>query len=203
MRPVKKDPVTGRMYQRTGADVGLEDERLGTPEQRLSSALYSGGRNVGDLTDLLSAMGTSPRPTSLAFYNMTPEESNREYHYRSPAAGRSYVSRNGMTMYQPMSETEGEYLGSGRLPTMEDARSILGNGTASNSQFRNVATMLRDPAVMQYFMDMYGKAGRSYNPNTVKLGYGGNRDTERSTGSYGVNHLWVGMDKCDRGENCP
>lgn len=203
MRPVKKDPITRRMYQRTGADVGLEDERLGTPEQRLSDALYSGGRNAGDLMDLLSAMGTPPRQSSLAFYNMSPEESNREYHYRAPARGRAYMSGNGMTMYQPMSETEGEYLGSGRLPTMGDVASILGPSGASNSQLRNVSTMLRDPAVMQYFMDIYGEAGRSYNPNTVKLGYGGNRDPQRSTGSQGVNHLWVGMDKSDRGENCP
>lgn len=203
MRPIKKDPVTGRMYQRTGADVGLEDERLGTPEQRLSDALASGGKDTGDLIDLLSAISTPQRSKSLAFYDMSPEESNRQYYYRSPAAGRSYVSGNGMTMYQPASENEGEYLGSGRLPNIEDVRSILGGGSASNSQLRKVATLLRDPAVMQYFMDIYGKAGKSYKPNTTKLGYGGNRDTERSTGSYGVNHLWVGMDKCDRGENCP
>jgi len=201
MLPIKKDPVKNRMYNR-------RDENMGTPEQRLGDALQSGGKDVNDLMDLLSAMNSQRRegPSLFSLYNMTPEErerDEREYYDRSPSRGRSYMSGNGMTMYQPESENEGEYLGSGRLPTVSDVESILGRGAASSSQMRNVSKLFRDPAVMQYFMDIYGEAGRSYRPNTANLKYGGNRGTERSTGSQGVNHLWCGMDKSDRGENCP
>jgi len=141
----------------------------GTAEQRLGDALVSGGRDTGDLMTLLGAMrgGRYTKPSGFNI-DFSPEEDY--YNRRSEPSGRAYLSGTETPLYQPASEKEGMYEGTGRAITGEDVLSIMGsNASVSNSQLSKVAKLLRDPAVLQYFMDIYGEAGEERRPDIVTL----------------------------------
>ena len=170
MIPIKKkdknkDPERARYAARS--------QEYGTAEQRLGDALVSGGRDVGDLTTLLGAMNSPtyvrPLTSSFSFGGEDPDDSGY-YMRRSRPSGRAYLSGNGMPMYQPASEEEGMYEGAGRAITSGDVLGIMGsNASVPNSQLSKVSKLLRDPAVLQYFMDIYGEAGQARRPDTVTL----------------------------------
>ena len=175
MLAVKKPILTRKRY-------APRDEVYGTAEQRLGDALVSGGKDVGDLMDLLSVMGTTA-PQKQSGFNINFDASPDDYYNPiNTAAGFSYVGESGQSMYQPPSVEEGKYLGTGRMPTADDVWDIAGTTTASSSQMRNAAKLMRDPAVMQYFMDMYSEPAKAYSPNTVTLRNKAG-STERSEGS--------------------
>ena len=164
MLAVKKPIINRKRYS-------PRDEVYGTSEQRLGDALVSGGSGVGDLMDILSVMGVSPqeKPVGGGFninFNTSPDE---YYNPRHTASGHSYVGDSGQAMYQPLADNGTEYLGTGRMPTAADVWDIAGTTTAKNSQMTNVAKLMRDPAVMQYFMDMYSGPAKAYSPNTITL----------------------------------
>lgn len=173
---------------------------LGTPEQRLGDALVSGDKDVGDLMTLLSVMGSgeyvSPSPFNIDF---NANESDY-YEPRSTSRGRAYVSPVGTSMYQPPSKEEGEYQGSGRAPTRDDVMEILGSTTAKNSDLSKVARLLRDPAVLNYFMDLYDEAGTARKPDTVKL----KNKEQKTSGRDGCNtiHLVKGKPVIKRDPSC-
>ena len=181
------------------------DEERGTNVQRLVDAMQSQGASAGDMMDLLSSMraGTGESaPVSfrmpdsmLSEEELAARREEQEAAARAEAArttddkGRVFIDASGRAMYQPPSGQEGRFMGTGRLPSASDVMTITGGSSQMRpSQERNVAKLLQDPAVMQYFMDIYGEAGRAYKPNTVRLKYGGDRDPKRSTGGA-VGHM--------------
>ena len=141
-------------------------EKEQTPEQKLVQALRSQGRGAEDLMYMLSAMRSpTEQERRTAMFSDTPVG------YESP--GRAYRGSGDKVYYQPADE-QGELIGTGRLPTTEDMRAITGGrGELSSKGEREVAQMLRDPAVMRFFMDVYGEAGKARNPRTSSLS-GGN-----------------------------
>lgn len=170
MIPIKKNkPILPER-----ARYAARSDVYGTAEQRLGDALVSGGRDVGDLTTLLGAMNSPtyvrPLTSSFSFGGEDPDDSGY-YMSRSKPSGRAYLSGNGMPLYQPASEKEeGMYEGTGRAITSEDVLGIMGsNASVPNSQLSKVSKLLRDPAVLQYFMDIYGEAGQARRPDTITL----------------------------------
>lgn len=176
MLAIKKPIISRKRYS-------PRDEVYGTAEQRLGDALVSGGRDVGDLTNLLSVMGTVAPQKQSGFsinFDASPDD---YYNPANTAAGFSYVGGSGQSMYQPPSVEEGKYLGTGRMPTADDVWDIAGTTTATKSQMTDAAKLLRDPAVMQYFMDMYSEPAKAYSPNTVALkNRGGGNERNKDQG---------------------
>lgn len=140
------------------------EESEQTPEQKLVQALASQGRGSEDLMYLLSAMRSStPQEKRAAMFS-------GDSAYEAP--GRAYRVSGDRAMYQPATE-EGELMGTGRLPTKEDVRSITGGrGQLSSKAQSEVAKMLRDPAVMRFFMDVYGEPGKARRVRTASLSGG-------------------------------
>lgn len=136
-----------------------------TPEQKLVQALRSQGRGAEDLMYMLSAMRSpTEQERRTAMFSDAPAG------YESP--GRAYRASGDRVYYQPANE-EGELLGTGRIPTASDMRAITGGrGELSSKAEREVTQMLRDPAVMRFFMDVYGEAGKARNPRTSSLSGG-------------------------------
>lgn len=203
MNLLKGDPIKAKRYRRFKGDNTSIDDR-GTPEQRLGDALVNQGRDTGDLLDLLSSQGSKEYIRELPSFgfNFGEEETDSpEYYYSSPGRGRAFVGGNGMTMYQPPSKEEGQYQGTGRAVLPDDLEYIMGgNSPASSSQLRNAAQMLRDPAIMQYFMDIYSEAGRARKPNTITL----KPKKQKTSGSGGCNtlHIVDGKPRWKRDSSC-
>lgn len=156
MRIKKEDPY-GPKYREAG-----ESEQ--TPEQKLVQALASQGRGAKDLMYLLSAMRSStPQEQRAAMFTGQPVYS---------APGRAFRGLGDRVMYQPANE-EGELEGTGRAIGRGDVRTITGGrGELSSRGETEVAKMLRDPAVMRFFMDVYGEPGKARKPRTASLSGG-------------------------------
>lgn len=153
MRGKKEDPYDPK-YREAGASEQ-------TPEQKLVQALASQGRGSKDLMYLLSAMRSpTPQEQRAAMFTGEPVYS---------APGRAFRGPNDMVMYQPANEA-GELEGTGRIVSSRDVRTITGGrGELSSRGEIEVANMLRDPAVMRFFMDVYGEAGKARKPNVTSL----------------------------------
>jgi len=138
---------------------------LGTAEQRLVGALQSQGVGAEGLMYLLSSMRSpSDQERMNAMFSDRPE-------YTAP--GRAYRTESGAVRYQPPSDIEGEYLGEGRRITKEDVAEITGGRAETKERGQiAVAKMLEDPAVLRYFMDIYGKAGEAFSPRLAKISRG-------------------------------
>lgn len=138
-----------------------EEENAQTPEQKLVQALYSAGGDSGDLLSLLGAMRSeSNLEKRQAMFN--------DQAYSGPS-GRAYIGSMDKAYYQPQNE-QGEYIGTGRLATAGDVQAITGGrAPMSKSELSKVSRMLHDPAIMQFFMDIYGKAGKARKPNVTTL----------------------------------
>lgn len=139
-------------------------EKEQTPEEKLVQALRSQERGAGDLLTLLQAMRS---PTEIerraAMFSGEPL-------YESP--GRAFRGPGDRVLYQPATE-EGELEGTGRAIGRGDVRTITGGrAELSGRQETDVARMLRDPAVMRFFMDVYGEAGKARRPRTATLSGG-------------------------------
>ena len=141
-----------------------------SPEERLVDAIASQDRGSESLLYLLESM-------------RTPTDMERRAEMFDPSRrfnplGRAF-EKSGKAMYQRPSETEGKYIGSGGLPTSKDVSEITGGrGDTSSRGQAQVAKMLRDPAVMRYFMDLYGESGKQRKVNTVSLGGRGQSDSK-------------------------
>lgn len=154
-KPSNKDPY-GPKY--------TEEENTQTPEQKLVQALASQGRGAKDLMYLLSAMRSStPQEQRAAMFTGEPVYS---------APGRAFRAAGDRVLYQPATE-EGELEGTGRAIGRGDVRTITGGrGEISSRAEIEVAKMLRDPAVMRFFMDVYGEPGKARKPRTASLSGG-------------------------------
>ena len=135
-----------------------------TPEQKLVQALRSQGRGAEDLLTLLQAMRSpTEQERRTAMFSGEPT-------YESP--GRAFRGPGGRVLYQPATE-EGELEGTGRAIGRGDVRTITGGrAELSGRQETDVARMLRDPAVMRFFMDVYGGAGKARKPKVATLSGG-------------------------------
>ena len=132
-----------------------------SPEERLSGALRSQGRGPQDLLYMLESMRS---PTAVERRTQMFDPSARF----SPR-GRAF-EKDGSVRYQAPSEVEGEYRTQGVIPSRGDISGITGGrGRTSSKGQIQVAKMLRDPAVMRYFMDLYGKAGKQRKAETASL----------------------------------
>jgi len=143
MIPKKKERIKPRYTE--------AKDREESPEERLSGALRSQGRKPQDLLYMLESM-RSPTAVERRTEMFDPSA-------RFSPRGRAF-DQNGSVRYQAPSETEGEYRTQGVIPSKGDVSEITGGRgeTSSRGQIQ-VAKMLRDPAVMRYFMDLYEKAG--------------------------------------------
>lgn len=150
-------PISPRYKKKEGA--------LGTAEERLVGALQSQGVGAEGLMYLLSSMRSpSDQERMTAMFSDQPE-------YAAP--GRAYRTESGAVRYQPPSDIEGEYLGEGRRITKEDVAEITGGRAETKDRGQiAVAKMLEDPAVLRYFMDIYGKAGEAFSPRLAKISRG-------------------------------
>lgn len=157
-RNYKKGGEVNPKYRKAG-----ESEQ--TPEEKLVQAIRSQGRGAQDLMYMLSAMRSpTEQERRTAMFSETPVG------YESP--GRAYRGSGDNVYYQPANE-EGELMGTGRMPTTEDMRAITGGrGELPSRAEREVTRMLRDPAVMRFFMDVYGEAGKARDPRTSSLSGG-------------------------------
>lgn len=135
-----------------------------TPEEKLVDAIASQGRGAQDLMYMLSSMRSpTEQERRTAMFSGQPV-------YEAP--GRAYRASGDRVYYQPADEA-GELIGTGRLPTSQDVRSITGGrGELSSKAEREVARMLQDPAVMRFFMDVYSEAGKSRKAQTTSLSGG-------------------------------
>jgi len=141
-----------------------------SPEERLSDAIASQGRGSKDLMYMLSAMRS---PTALERKAETFDPS-----LRFTPRGRAF-EKNRKVMYQRPSDVEGKYEGSGGLPTRGDVRKITGGrGYIGSRGETEVAKMLRDPAIIRYFMDLYGEAGKKKRAKTTSLGGGSRKEDD-------------------------
>lgn len=196
----------------------LVDEERGTNVQRLVDAMQSQGASSGDMMDLLLSMRAGTGESAPVSFRMpdsmlSEEElaerraeeeakARAEEAMNTDSKGRVFVDASGRAMYQPPSGQEGRFMGTGRMPSAADVMTITGGDAVMRpSQERNVARMLQDPAVMQYFMDIYGEAGKAYKPNLAKLKYGGDRDPQRSTGGA-VGHMSNRDPRCEWDPSC-
>ena len=165
--------MVAKKYDRGGAikpKYSKAKDKEQSPEERLADAISSQGRGSKDLMYMLSAMRS---PTSQERRSEAFDPSRR---FRPK--GRAF-EKNRKVMYQRPSDIEGEYEGSGALPTRNDFRNITGGrGDISSRGEVEVAKMLRDPAVIRYFMDLYGKPGKQRRANTVSLGGGSRREDD-------------------------
>lgn len=90
-----------------------------------------------------------------------------EPEYQAP--GRAFRGPGDIVLYQPATE-ERELEGTGRAIGRGDVRTITGGrAELSGGQESDVARMLRDPAIMRFFMDVYGEAGKARKPTVSKL----------------------------------
>ena len=65
------------------------------------------------------------------------------------------------------------------LPTRGDVRKITGGrGYIGSRGETEVAKMLRDPAIIRYFMDLYGEAGKKKRAKTTSLGGGSRKEDD-------------------------
>jgi len=153
----KKGDPSGPKYRKAR-------EKEQTPEQKLVQALASQGRSSEDLLTLLQAMRSpTEQERRTAMFSGEPT-------YEAP--GRAFRGTGDRVLYQPATE-EGELEGTGRAIGRGDVRTITGGrAELSSGQETDVARMLRDPAVMRFFMDVYGEAGKARKPRTVKLSGG-------------------------------
>ena len=140
--------MPGASYKK-GGEVNPKYRKAGeseqTPEEKLVQAIRSQGRGAQDLMYMLSAMRS---PTEQE--RRTAMFSDAPVGYESP--GRAYRGSGDNVYYQPANE-EGELMGTGRIPTAEDMRAITGGrGELPSRAEREVTRMLRDPAVMRFFM---------------------------------------------------
>lgn len=163
-----QEPSSPRYFHSAVNAEGMDN--LGTAEQRLGDALVSGGKDTRDLMTLLNVMGIE-QTAPLSGFNIDFGDNAEGAYYEPLAAsrGRAYTGPTGMAMYQPPSEEEGMYEGTGRIPTKEDVKEITGTTTASSSDLTKAAKLLRDPAVLNYFMDLYNEAGDARDPDTITL----------------------------------
>lgn len=153
-RPKKKDQFKPK-YARA-------KDKEQSPEERLADAIASQDRGSESLLYLLESM-RSPTSQERRAEAFDPSR-------RFTPMGRAF-EKSGRAMYQGPSDTEGEYRGSGALPTRQDIAEITGGrGETSSRGEIQVAKMLRDPGVMRYFMDLYGESGKQRKANTVSLG---------------------------------
>ena len=137
-----------------------------TPEEKLSQALRSQGRGSKSLTQLLESMRS---PTEIE-RNTDMFNSSRSF----TPGGRAFQNESGNIRYQPPSDTEGEFLGSGRRVQRGDIPFITGGRSRmSNSSQAAVAKMLEDPAIMRFFMDIYGESGKQKNSRITGLNHKG------------------------------
>jgi hypothetical protein len=161
-RPKKKDRFKPRYAK--------AKDKEQSPEERLVDAIASQDRGSESLLYLLESM-RSPTSEERTAEMFDPSR-------RFTPMGRAF-EKNGRVMYQGPSETEGQYSGSGTLPTRQDIREITGGrGDMSSRGEIQVAKMLRDPGVMRFFMDLYGEAGKKRRANTVSLGGGSRREDD-------------------------
>jgi hypothetical protein len=158
------------MYKKykKGGEVDPKYKKAGeseqTPEQKLVQALRSQGRGAEDLLTLLQAMRSpTEQERRTAMFSDEPT-------YEAP--GRAYRTTADRVLYQPATE-EGELQGTGRAIGRGDVRTITGGRSElSSRQETDIARMLRDPAVMRFFMDVYGEAGKARKPRTATLSGG-------------------------------
>lgn len=157
VKKYKKGGSVDPKYKKAG-----ESEQ--TPEQKLVQALRSQGRGAEDLLTLLQAMRSpTEQERRTAMFSGEPT-------YEAP--GRAFRGPGDRVLYQPATE-EGELEGTGRAIGRGDVRTITGGrAELSGRQETDVARMLRDPAVMRFFMDVYGSAGKARNPRTGTLSGG-------------------------------
>lgn len=162
MSPKKKDRRKPKYAKAEGKEQ--------SPEERLVDAIASQERGPESLLYLLESM-RSPTSTERRAEAFDPSR-------RFTPMGRSF-EKSGRAMYQGPSETEGEYRGSGALPTRQDISEITGGrGEMSSRGEIQVAKMLRDPGVMRFFMDLYGEPGKQRRASTVSLGGGSRREDD-------------------------
>jgi hypothetical protein len=165
--------MIAKKYDRGGSTKPKYSKARGkeqSPEERLSDAIASQGRGAKDLMYMLSAMRS---PTSIERKAEMFDPSRR---FKSK--GRAFEN-NRKAMYQRPSDVEGKYEGSGALPTRKDVRDITGGrGDMGSRVETEVAKMLRDPAVIRYFMDLYGESGKQKRSKTVSLGGRGKSASE-------------------------
>jgi hypothetical protein len=133
-----------------------------SPEEKLAGALRSQERGTDSLLHLLEAMRS---PTEFerradmfnSSSSFTPE-------------GLVFQKESGEIMYQPPSDTEGEYLGSGRRIHKQDIGDITGGRAETTSKGQSeVAKMLQDPAVLRFFMDIYSESGKQKKGKTASI----------------------------------
>ena len=177
-----------------------EITNMGTAEQRLGDALVSGGKDVNDLMTLLNVMGTDEYIAPSAFNIDFGDTEGEYYEPLSQSRGRAYADPTGMAMYQPPSEEEGLYEGTGRTPTKEDVREIAGTTTAKSSDLTKAAKLLRDPAVLRYFMDIENEAGEARDPNIITLKP--KRQKTSGTGGCTTLHIIDGKPKIKIDPSC-
>jgi len=153
MTPKKKDQIKPRYAKAR--------DKEESPEERLSGALRSQGRKPQDLLYMLESM-RSPTAVERRTEMFDPSA-------RFSPRGRAF-EQDGSVRYQAPSETEGEYRTQGVIPNKGNVSEITGGrGETSSKGQIQVAKMLRDPAVMRYFMDLYGKAGKQKKAETASL----------------------------------
>lgn len=194
---------TGQLAPRYVSD---RESDLGSPEQRLGDALINQDRRTNDLLMLLNAMGSGEQerilPQMFSFNDSEDGERSGPSTDYSPS-GRAYT-RNGRVMYQPISkEDPTRYEGTGRTIRPSDLYDILGGqSNLSGKDEREVLSMLSDPSVMQFFMDVYGEAGDARRPNTLTLKP--RMNTEFTTGEHGTNYgqKKPKADKSCKGDKC-
>lgn len=153
----KKGDPSGPKYRRA-------QEKEQTPEEKLVQALRSQGRGAEDLLTLLQAMRSpTEQERRTAMFSGEPL-------YEAP--GRAFRGPGDRVLYQPATE-EGELEGTGRAIGRGDVRTITGGRAAlTGGQESDVARMLRDPAIMRFFMDVYGEAGKARRARTATLSGG-------------------------------
>lgn len=153
----KKGDPSGPKYRKAR-------EKEQTPEQKLVQALASQGRGSEDLLMLLQAMRSpTEQERRTAMFSGEPAYS---------APGRAFRGPGDRVLYQPATES-GELEGSGRAIGRGDVRTITGGRAEMSGRAEGeVAKMLRDPAVMRFFMDVYGEAGKARKPKVATLSRG-------------------------------
>ena len=175
-------------------------DNLGTAEQRLGDALVSGGKDVGDLMTLLNVMGADKYEAPSGFNIDFGDAEGSYYEPLANSRGRAYAGPTGMAMYQPPSDEEGMYEGMGRVPTKEDVKEIAGTTTARSSDLTKAAKLLRDPAVLNYFMDLYDEAGEARDPDVIT--YKSKKQKTSGKGGCATIHLVDGKPKIKIDPSC-
>lgn len=162
MKPKKRQPLN--RYERSHPEYG-------TAEQRLASGVAQEG-DVGALLTLMEYM--APKPGASIYDTPAPR-------------ARAYQGEGDAIFIQRPGEEEGEYLDRGRRLTSEDLQYVTGySGEALPRDRKLINSMLQNPDILRYFMDIYGEGSEDFEKvKTYRQRGGGGSDsygTGRSVG---------------------